>query len=369
MIRANFFLTILFSILFLGCDAGGDEDVSGGTNPTEITPTNLSMTINIQGSSTNAAGDGSGKISINASATNAERYTFNFGTGDSIDSTTGLVDYTFTAVGENQYTVKVFAYSSTNHFISTSQTIIVLVSSPAGSNCGDDPNLLWCDEFEYTGTPDPSKWTMQIGTGNGGWGNDEAQYYTDRTNNLKVSDGTLKIIAKKEPYGGKQYTSGRIITYQKYDFTYGRIEIRAKLPSEAGTWPALWLLGSSFETNTWPLCGEMDIMEQFVDKSIVKSTMHWQNQDGTRAEYGEDKNIDNPTDFHIYEFDWKPGSVKTSVDGVQMFSMTTNNTMPFDENFFMILNLAMGGNKGAGPISPTFSEDILEIDYVRVYKN
>ena len=366
---AKFFFTVSISMLLLSCGSGDEENIGGGTSTTDITPSNLTLNVDIQGAANNAAGDGSGNIRITASANNAVRYTFNFGTGDSVDSTSGIVDYTFTTVGTNQYTVKVFAYSSTNHFVSASRTITVLVDSPAGSNCGNDPNLLWCDEFEYSGTPDSTKWTMQTGTGSGGWGNDEAQYYTDRTNNLLVSDGTLKIIAKKEPYSGMEYTSGRIISHQKYDFTYGRIEIRAKLPSEAGTWPALWLLGSSFETNTWPLCGEMDIMEQFADKSIVKSTMHWQNQDGTRAEYGEDKNISNPTDFHIYEFDWKPGSVKTFLDGVQMFSMTTNNNMPFDENFFLILNLAMGGNKGAGSISPTFSEDILEIDYVRVYKN
>lgn len=366
---AKLFFTVCISLLILSCSSGDEENTGGGPSTTDIIPSNLTLTVDIQGAANNAAGDGSGNISVTASANNAVRYTFNFGTGDSVDSTSGNADYTFTTVGTNQYTVKVFAYSSTNHYVSASETITVLVDSPAGSNCGNDPNLLWCDEFEYSGTPDSSKWTMETGTGNGGWGNNEAQYYTDRTNNLIVSDGTLKIIARKEPYSGMEYTSGRIMTHQKFDFTYGRIEIRAKLPSAAGTWPALWLLGSNYQTNTWPLCGEMDIMEQFSDKSVVKTTLHWQNENGSRAEYGTDKNISDPTKFHEYVLEWSPGSVKSFLDGVQMFTMTTDNSMPFDNDFFLIMNLAMGGDKGAGPIDVNFTQDQLEIDYIRVYKN
>ena len=166
-----------------------------------------------------------------------------------------------------------------------------------------------------------------------------------------------------------QYTSGRIMTHNKLDFKYGRLEIRAKLPSAQGSWPALWLLGSSYQTNTWPLCGEIDLMEQFVDKSYVQTTLHWQNANGSRAQYGQQKNISDPTSFHIYTLEWQPGTIRSFLDGNQIFVMSTNNSMPFDENFFIILNFALGGNGGAGPVAANFVQDVLEIDYVRVYAN
>jgi len=363
----------LFSILalFISCSGSGSgESIDDIDSPENIYPSNLQIEIEIFGSTTqNPNGDGSGQISVTATATNAVKYNFNFGTGDSFDSTTGQINYTFTQTGTNEFTVRVLAYSSTNDFISGEETITISVVSSDDYSCPDESNLVWCDEFNYNGIPDDNKWNIETGTGEWGWGNNELQFYTNRTENLNVSNGTLKIIAKKEQYGGMQYTSGRIMTHNKLDFKYGRLEIRAKLPSVQGSWPALWLLGSSYQTNTWPLCGEIDLMEQFADKSYVQTTLHWQNANGSRAQYGQQKNISDPTSFHIYTLDWQPGIIRSFLDGNQIFVMSTNNSMPFDENFFIILNFALGGNGGAGQVAANFVQDVLEIDYVRLYAN
>ena len=120
--------------------------------------------------------------------------------------------------------------------------------------------MVWADEFDYEGLPSSENWNFEIGTGEWGWGNGERQYYTRE--NANVSNGILSITAKKEDYRGSQYTSTRLNTLNKFDFTHGRVEVRAKLPAAKGTWPAIWMLGSDYLTNTWPRCGEIDIMEQ-----------------------------------------------------------------------------------------------------------
>ena len=164
------------------------------------------------------------------------------------------------------------------------------------------------------------------------------------------------------------YTSGRIITRDRYDFTYGTVEVRAKLPASQGTWPAIWLLGSNFGSVGWPTCGEIDIMEQLGwDKNKVLGTCHWSNN-GSYAGYGLETSASNSTSgFHIYKLEWMEDSIKISVDDTQYFEMTTNSSMPFNKDFFFILNVAMGGDLG-GTIDPSFTQDTMEIDYVRVYQ-
>lgn len=139
--------------------------------------------------------------------------------------------------------------------------IVFKVQGQSNLRNTNNQKLIWSDEFNLDGAPDATKWAYDIGTGDWGWGNNEAQYYTSRADNVKVQNGVLKIIAQRENYSGSNYTSARIKTQGKFTFKYGRVEMRAKLPSGGGTWPALWMLGNNITTAGWPACGEIDIME------------------------------------------------------------------------------------------------------------
>ena len=231
--------------------------------------------------------------------------------------------------------------------------------------------LVWSDEFDSEGSPLDSKWDYDIGTNNG-WGNGESQYYTTLEDNVKVEDGLLIITAKKENFEGANYTSARLKSQGRYSFTYGKVEIRAKLPSAAGTWPALWMLGSNITSVGWPKCGEIDIMEQKGwDKSKVSAALHNQSSSGNTIHF---KEVDVPTsvtEFHIYAVNWTPDEITFSVDGIEYFTYNpedkTELNWPYDKPQFIILNVAMGGDLG-GEIPSDFNESSMQIDYVRVYR-
>jgi len=231
-----------------------------------------------------------------------------------------------------------------------------------GEGSGNNDVLVWSDEFDGNGRINNEFWNYE--TGGGGWGNQEVQVYTTSSANIAKENGILKITAVKESNG--TYTSARITTQNKIDFKHARIDIRAKLPSMAGTWPALWMIGSSFSSVGWPNCGEIDIMEQFANKTFVQATCHWDNN-GSHANYGLPTNLSTPTEFHTYSIDWRQGSIKAYLDDVVFFEMSTNSTMPFDANFFLIFNVAMGGTNG-GTINPNITSDSMEVDYIRVYQ-
>ena len=237
---------------------------------------------------------------------------------------------------------------------------------------GDEyTNLVWEDDFNTDGAPDPSKWTYDLGTtdifGNFGWGNQEEQSYTNNAENVIVENGSLKITAKKE---GNDYTSARIKTQGLYNFTYGKVEVRAKLPAAQGTWPAIWMLGSNHPTAGWPFSGEIDIMEQRGnDKSYVEGTCHWYNTAGSNnASYGETASIDTPSsEFHLYTVEWSESAVKIYLDNVQYYELPNSGDLPFNADFYLILNIAMGGTNG-GDIDPAFTQDTMEIDYIKVFQ-
>ena len=247
-------------------------------------------------------------------------------------------------------------------------------STPGGSGSDDEyvfTDLVWEDDFNTDGAPDSTKWTYDLGTtdifGNTGWGNQEAQSYTDNAENVIVEGGSLKITAKKE---GNDYTSARIKTQGLYDFTYGRVEVRAKLPASLGTWPAIWMLGSNHPTAGWPYSGEVDIMEQRGDdKERVLGTSHWYNTAGSNnASYGESTTVENPsTEFHLYTVEWTEGAVKIFLDDVKYYELTNYADLPFNADFYLILNVAMGGTLG-GDIDPSFTQDTMEIDYIKVFQ-
>jgi len=229
-------------------------------------------------------------------------------------------------------------------------------------------NLVWADEFNTDGAPDATKWSFELG--GGGWGNQEQQVYTNQ--NATVSGGTLKITAKKENDG--TYTSSRLVTHNKKDFTYGMVEIKAKLPSGAGTWPALWMLGSNYTSNPWPGCGEIDIMESVGRvPDVISSTLHYPGHSGGGGDTTSKNVAGISTDFHIYTLVWTVDSLKFYVRDNETdplpapYKIFTNPGTPFTSNFFLIFNVAMGGTLG-GAIDPGFTQSAMEVDYVRLYQ-
>jgi len=226
-------------------------------------------------------------------------------------------------------------------------------------------NLVWEDNFDVNGAPDPLNWTYDLGNGTDGWGNQEVQSYTNSSENVIVEDGFLKIIAKAD---GSGYTSARLKSEDLYEFTYGRVEVRAKLPASIGTWPAIWTLGEDYQTNIWPGCGELDIMEQKgQDKNTVLATAHHPGVSPGAGDSGSTVLTSSTTEFHNYTMEWTPELITFLVDDTVYHTVANSPDLPFDSDFFLILNIAMGGTLG-GDIDPSFTEDTMEIDYVRVYQ-
>lgn len=244
--------------------------------------------------------------------------------------------------------------------------------------------LLWADEFDGTGRPDPDKWVAQtLPPAGGGWFNGEQQHYTDRLSNAVVSNGTLKITARREDFtvegSQRPYTSARLNS--TFAFTYGRVEVRARLPEERGTWPAIWTLGANvnergnpFGTTYgdvgWPACGEIDIMEQTGwDKRNTLAYFHW--GDTRTGEYGTQGgsilNPDSTSAFHVYALDWDEERMRVYLDDELVWELDNTEGRPFDNPHYLLLNIAMGGNLG-GDIPRDFDEAVMEIDYVRVYE-
>jgi len=225
--------------------------------------------------------------------------------------------------------------------------------------------LVWADEFHGSISPD---WKFDIGNGSGGWGNNELEYY--RRENATVENDALVITAKKEDFGGMHYTSARMTTQGIRSFKYGRMEARMKLPSVMGTWPAWWMLGSNITTVGWPASGEIDIMEQVNTNQQVLGTAHWQAADGSHAMYGGSSNT-NVTAWHVYAVEWSPTSIKWFVDGTQyhVIDITNGigNTQAFQKDFFLLLNMAVGGNLAGFNINNAAFPVKLYVDYVRVY--
>jgi beta-glucanase (GH16 family) len=337
-------LFLLFSYFTgIGCKK------SSSAPPAGVAPTNLTLDAVI-------STDGSGKVSFTATADNAVSYVYYFGDGNAATTASGSIEYTYTTEGTNNFTVKVTAKSSSDLYASKSISITV----------NHVLAVVWSDEFNTDGAPDPAKWGYDIGAG--GWGNQELQYYTSRADNAVVINGVLKITAKKEDYSGSAYTSARLLSKGKYEFKYGKVEARAKLPEGVGTWPAIWMLGSDIGTVGWPACGEIDIMEHLGrDLNKIYGTLHYPGRSGGNAD-GATKVISNATtEFHIYTLEWSPALIKISVDGEQVHSVVNSASIPFNHDFFLIMNIAMGGNFG-GAMDPAVTGATMEVDYIRVYQ-
>ncbi|CAM3084122.1 glycoside hydrolase family 16 protein [Flavobacterium frigoris] len=320
-----------------------------------ITPSNLSVSAMVVGADfQNPNGDGSGTVNFKITATNATSYKILLGNGVTKELTDGNLAYTYLTAGTNTYVIYVSAYNS-GKFVSTSITIKVLVGS----------SLVWSDEFNVDGAPDDTKWNFQ--TWDPGYVNEELQSYTTRVKNIKVEDGVLKITALKEDFGKGKFTSGRIESNGKFEFTYGTIVVRAKVPTGVGTWPAVWMLGGNIGSLGWPACGEIDILES-VGKNLNQnhSSLHSPGRSGNTPDTGIITVPNSNTEFHIYKANWTATDIKFYVDDVLYYTFQNSDKFPFNKNFYLIVNLAMGGVWG-GDVDPNFTSSTFEIDYIRVY--
>lgn len=236
-------------------------------------------------------------------------------------------------------------------------------------------HLVWHDEFNGSQL-NLNNWNYEIGTGGNGWGNNELEYYTSRPQNVFLSNGYLVIEARKESYHGSNYTSARITTQNKQQFTYGRIDIRAKLPVQTGMWPALWMLGSNISSVGWPQCGETDIMELIgKNPSRVVGSFHWKKSDGSEATFNNTHTLssgDFSQKFHVFSLIWSKDSLQILVDDIPYVNASrtnlTDGIYPFDSPFFFIFNVAVGGNWPGPPDNTTQFPQRMFVDYVRVFK-
>src|SRR4051812_7129028 len=207
--------------------------------------------------------------------------------------------------------------------------------------------LVWSDEFNGS-TINSANWKFE--TGAGGWGNNELENYTSRSENAKIDNGNLLIIARKESYNGSNYTSARMKTQGLQNWTYGKIEARIKLPATKGVWPAFWTLGENITQLSWPKCGEIDIMEHVNTEPKMNGTIHWDNNG--HAQYGGDTACDVKK-YHVYGIEWDNQTIKWTLDGKKYKDATIKNningTDEFHKPFFILLNMAVGGNWPGSP--------------------
>jgi len=224
--------------------------------------------------------------------------------------------------------------------------------------------LVWSDEFDSTAI-NTANWNFE--TGGNGWGNNEQEYY--QSDNATVANGNLIITAKKETQGSNPYTSARMTTAGKRTFTYGKMEARMKIPVGQGLWPAFWALGSNITSVSWPACGEIDIMEHINADSLIYGTLHW-NNNGHVSSGG--KMNSTPTDYHVYAVEWDESSIRWYVDNVKYhevaFSNGDNTVSIFSKPFYLLFNLAVGGNWPGQTVDESKLPARLYVDYVRVYQ-
>jgi beta-glucanase (GH16 family) len=266
------------------------------------------------------------------------------------------------------YDIQLIVTVSNQNFAAT-KTVNIAQDDP-----NYDPNLIWSEEFEYTGKPDPLWWNME--TGGGGWGNNELQFYTNSESNAYVDNGVLTITAREEQMGGRDYTSARITTQNKFDVQYGRIEARIKLPYGQGLWPAFWMLGANFSNVGWPYCGEIDIMEMVGGENkdnTCHATLHWwDDAQNLKADYGLSYTLPSgrfADDFHVFGISWNSQEIRAYVDDNEYFvaDLTPAELSEFRQNFFIILNVAVGGNWPGSPDATTVFPQTMQVDWIRVY--
>lgn len=369
--------SILAILLFISCDGSSNNELPN------TTPSKLVYSVDILGATTpNPNGDGSGTITLNFSADNATFFKIYMGNGETKETSANELTYTYFGGGLKTFEIYISAYNGLE-FISAKANVTVQIGTGTGTGSGSGLNLIWADEFDIDGALNSNNWFHQTQLPAGGnWYNNEIQHYTNRRDNSYVSDGTLKIVAKKESFTDqgytKQYTSARLNS--KFAFTYGRIEVRAKLPKGVGTWPAIWMLGKNinengaywdnegFGTTNWPACGEIDVMEHWgTNQNFVQSAMHTSSSYGGTINHGGQTIATVSSQFHTYALEWTSEKMVFSVDDVVHYtynpSPKDSSTWPFDVDQYILLNIALEPS-----IAESFVQSSMEIDYVRVYQ-
>lgn len=276
----------------------------------------------------------------------------------------------------------VTAVSGGNTTISVTNGSETATAFVAVEHSWSDYQLVWSDEFEGSAL-DESIWNIEVG--GGGWGNNELQYYTTRSENLRLANGCLEIQARKETYENREYTSARINTRGKKDFAYGRIEARVAVPVGGGTWPAFWMMGANYSLVGWPKCGEIDIMEHVGNQPTMTSfALHTTDKNGSKGNNWHATNYRDGLEgeFHVYGIEWKEEDyngcdrIIFTVDGEECASSLENLAnidddvyWPFNKAQFIIFNMAIGGNMGGSVNDDIFANDVvMKVDWVRVYQ-
>jgi len=387
----------LIASLYIGC--GGEDPVGMPTTPVVIPD------ITIEGANTNEGTSATNAV-LNISLNSApdSEVTVDYKTesrtaeaGKDFEATQGTLSI---PAGARTASITVPILVDTDKELE--ETFAVLLSNPKNAKIGNTtgivtlkdndeanneegegystPNsltgysLVWGDEFDGS-TLDESNWTFEIGDGCDkglcGWGNNELQIYSSNSENIKLENGSLVITALEDA----PYSSSRIITQDKREFKFGRIDIRAKLPKGQGIWPAIWMLGANIDEVSWPACGEIDIMEMVGHEAKVShSTVHW----GRAGEGSQFKGNsfflkeDFAERFHVFTLLWKNNSLQFYVDETFFYEITPSDTQgflyPFNEEFFFIMNVAVGGNWPGSPDETTEFPQSMEVDYLRVFQ-
>ncbi len=359
-------LNFLMMGMLFSCVKG---DPVNNTDPRDL---DLSVTISEQGS---------GKISISASAINTILYKLYIDSDDEAlsENVSGNFEHEFFKSGI--YNISVRAYGSSGRYIVESRQIQVDLENDVSVRDGyvsplsyDGYDLVWNDEFEGTSIKQEN-WSFEIGTGcpNCGWGNNELQYY--RKENAWVKDGVITIEAKEESFQGSNYTSARLVTKNMRSFRYGRIDIRALLPQGQGLWPALWMLGSNISSVSWPQCGEIDIMEMVGGAgkdNVTHGTIHW-DSNGNHASTGRGYALPEgilADEYHVFSIIWTESSITWILDEREFYTVDISpaDMDEFRKDFFFIMNVAVGGNWPGSPDYSTVFPQRMKVDYIRVFQ-
>ena len=260
-------------------------------------------------------------------------------------------------------------------FVTSLFLLLFSCSTEEDQTVANFTELVMQDEFDTDGAPNSDIWDYNIGTGINGWGNNELQYYTNRTENVNVENGVLLITAKEESFQGSSYTSARLVTKGLFEQEYGRYEARVRLPYGQGIWPAFWLLGANDDEASWPQIGEIDIMEfRGQEPTKVLGSVHGPGYSGGDA-ITKSFSLTNDrfdTGFHVFGIEWAPEYINFYVDDVlynQITPADVTGEWVFDHPFYIIMNLAVGGSFVGSPDTETRFPQTMLVDYVRVYKN
>ncbi len=377
-------LIILSGLLLAGAScSNGSEEPTPAPNPDPMpsTPTQLAAPLPLELSDLTT--DNGFTVQWSAVA-HADSYVYTVDGGEEKSTTDTRLALTGLAA-ETTYTVKVKARSDNPAAWSESGWGAVTVKTKAGTSPAPERKeykLVWSDEFDGS-TLDTESWNYQIG--GDGYGNQEKQHYTDRPENVRLEEGCLVIEARKEVYGKNSYTSGRINTKNKRSFAYGKIEARIQLPKGRGTWPAFWMLGANYDVYQWPRCGEIDIMEHVgKEPTMISHALHTFSKNGSNGQnWNARKYIDDIEEgFHTYTLVWE----KDWDNGDDMLQFLVDDQVtatyyqphgsdddykayPFNKEFFLIFNIAVGGTWGGTIDDSIFANPVLmKVDYVRVYQ-